>query len=756
MAIYLFTRSTKITMFRPHFRIRKMPYLLIKPLASDQPGLWFYGKIPQIPQIQLFSTYMPFANKIPNTTYEQIPEHLKIHMFTPELEILRHDELRAPFKTFSSKFILQLLEHRSNEVRLESGNSNPASRLNNGNVVRFMKLMSRLKQLFAINGDNTEVLDAVLHSQTTLSAFEAKLAAKKAAREEKATSKSRESDLGTKETYLQTPDSSELRGFAEELRILRDFELKENFGSISARELLNVLETRLESVLIKDSDAPPNPGISKGNLAKFYGLFSRLKRILAVNGGNTSFLDKLLDSQNSHEVVDKTIIATQADTLQASKSGLEDDAIPYRQVPDDMRFEEYIVELKELRYDLGKPFAAVTATDVLHAATKLSERQTDSERGVIFMKLCRNLAMLFKHNGAETSVLDHIILNSDAFAKLESRLQPQKDKTEEAQGLQSNTKYRGADHVIALLNSQSGFENLRNRSLGEDELSIQSALAQAMSKEEKSVCEQDPAEYEAIASLTPDQIRSNYGPKPEKDGHRKVGKKEIESYLKRSKEKKRMADENKWREQTAFEWSNSLYKDCRSFESRNFFNPILGNAKSARFPMFPGTGEEHEYLILSSNGQKFVSQKNPLGLNHVPEDMFAILQTLSEDDLAKFSKNVEKLRRKGWRLIGSGRTKGMLVLSRDVKRGRSRVKTLIKFLLASSGLFFIILLLLNWVIDDKMVEESADISEIAEIESEAESSDVSEEGTLLDDEGKRADVANLNAKESPRKGFFWS
>ena len=283
-------------MFRPHFRIRKMPYLPIKPLTSDQPGLWFYGKIPQIPQIQLFSTYTPFRNKIPNTTYEQIPEHLKIHMFTPELEILRHDELRAPFKTFLSKFILQLLEHRSNEVRLESGNSNPASRLNNGNVVRFMKLMSRLKQLFAINGDNTEVLDAVLHSQTALSAFEAKLAAKKAAREEKATLNLRKLNLGTKEAYLQTPDSLELRGFAGELRILRDFELKKNYGSISARELLNVLETRLERVHINDPEAPPHPGISKENLAKFYGLFSRLKRILAVNRGNTSFLDKLLDS----------------------------------------------------------------------------------------------------------------------------------------------------------------------------------------------------------------------------------------------------------------------------------------------------------------------------------------------------------------------------------------------------------------------------------------------------------------------------
>ena len=80
-------------------------------------------------------------------------------------------------------------------------------------------------------------------------------------------------------------------------------------------------------------------------------------------------------------------------------------------------------------------------------------------------------------------------------------------------------------------------------------------------------------------------------------------------------------------------------------------------SKVTKFPMFPGTGDENEYLILTSTGQQFSSPQNPLGMNHVPEDMFAIFQTLQEDELAKFLKNVEKLRKKGWRLIGAGRTK---------------------------------------------------------------------------------------------------
>ena len=54
-----------------------------------------------------------------------------------------------------------------------------------------------------------------------------------------------------------------------------------------------------------------------------------------------------------------------------------------------------------------------------------------------------------------------------------------------------------------------------------------------------------------------------------------------------------------------------------------------------------------------------------------------------------------------------------------------------------------------------MVEELTDVSDIAEIELEAEYSDRAEEGAVLDDEGNRADVANLRTEESSQKGFFW-
>ncbi|GEQ71916.1 hypothetical protein JCM33374_g5602 [Metschnikowia sp. JCM 33374] len=643
--------------------------------------------------------------------YEQIPEYLKIHMFTPELEILRHDELRAPFKHFSGDFILKLLDQRANEIRLDTANSNPASRLNNDNVVRFMKVSSRLKQLFNLNGGNTEVLDAVLHSQSALNAFEAKLAAKKSAKSAKQSilhANTRAADLYAPGPYIQIPESLGLHEFAEELSLFRSHELKKNFSDLSAQNLLHTMEKRLKEVYDDVSDAPHTQGVCKQNLVRFYNLFPKLQKLLAWNGGTTAVLDTLLESHNVFKSVDEKIQSKRARTNTREASSSLAEPAPYTQIPDDVFLEEYSEELKEVRKKLGSSFSSVSSTDILKAVSELAELNAKWDKGLVFSKLYRNLAILFAHNDGQTFVLDNVLVNSAVFDKLESRLVARGPRTQrqdqEPIGLpdsktepdleeESQTKYRGSDHVIEMLSSLNSSENGRQNPREEflhEERTFKSALAQAMSKEERNVYEKDPEEYEEIINLTSDKIRNNYRHASDAVKHKQIPREEIEKYLKKIKDEKHIADQDKWREQTAFEWSKMIYKNNRSFEAKNFFNPILSGGKGNDFPLFPGTGKENEYLILTSNGEKFRSPTNPLGMNHVPEDMFAVLQTLSETELGQFQKNVEKLRKKGWTIIGSGRTKGMLVLSREVNKRRSKVWRALKDMSASHILFWLV------------------------------------------------------------------
>lgn len=625
------------------------------------------------------------------SNYEQIPEYLKIHMFTPELEILRYDELRGPFKDFLSEYILNHLEKRANEVRLERENSNPESRLNNDNVVRFMKVLSRLKQLFGLNGGNTEVLDAVLHSQFALNAFEAKLAAKKQANQAKTRVLEPKTDLYAPGPYLQIPESLGIHDFAEELKLFKDYELKKDFREVLASELLDLMEKRLKQVYNEKREFKNGNGVNRKSLVRFYNLFPKLRKLLAWNGGATFVLDTLLDSQKVFELVDAKIYAK---IKEKSK-----EHVSYRQLPEDMLLEEYGEELEELRLKFKTPFSTVSSRQILQSVTELAELNSNSEKGLIFLKLYRNLAILFKQNNDQTFVLDSVLVNRSVFKSFESRLNSRLSSSET---LEKTTEYRGTDHVISLLNNLNGSEDIRAGLLKEEERTFQSALAQAMSKEEKDLYEKDPEEYKEISNLTSDKIRGTYHHRSDAGRSlRQVQKDEIEKYLKKSKAKKDIAEENNWREQKAFEWSNSLYKN-RSFKTHNFFDPIMGkSSKFTKFPMFPGTGDESEYLILTSTGQQFSSPQNPLGMNHVPEDMFAIFQTLQEDELAKFLKNVEKLRKKGWRLIGAGRTKGMLVLSRETRNLGWKIGKALKGFVASCVLCFISLISVNWLMEEK-------------------------------------------------------
>ncbi|OBA22363.1 hypothetical protein METBIDRAFT_152444 [Metschnikowia bicuspidata var. bicuspidata NRRL YB-4993] len=695
-------------------------------------------------------------NTSSGTQYVQIPEHIKIHMFVPELEIIRHDELRAPFRKFLGEFILKLLELRANEIRLGAKNSNPESRLNNDNVVRIMKVSSRLRQLFDLNGGNTEVLDAMLQSQSVFDAFESKVAAKKHTPIVKDGSSGAKTRLRVHGPYVETPESLALHDYAQELHSFRTHGLKSSYAEILAQLLLDSMELKLTEIGIQSGRGARSQeithGISQKNCARYFILLSKLQRLFACNGGNTAILDMLLQSHNVFELGNKGAEPAKCTDMPAStraptREGTEN--APYKQVPDDVFLEEYCMELSEVKDKLGSPFAAASMSEILQAVSELAKEHALSGTGLIYSKLYRNLVVLFKHNGGETSILDTVLVSAAVFERLEDELDmsPEPAMLKAPQG--SQNIYRGMDHVLDLLNKASmPRENCTNL-FENEERTIQSALAQAMSKEEKSVFNTDPLEYEEIVNLTSDKIRRTYRQTSDAGNLKQVQRNEIEKYLKQIKHNKQTADENKWREQTAFEWSSSLYKNHRSFEARNFFNPIWP-PKSVSFPMFPGTGEEQEYLILTSNGQRFHTQRNPLGMNHVPEDMFAILQTLSEDDLAKFLRQVEKLRKKGWRLIGSGHTQGMLVLSRELTRRGFGLGKLIKFISISCAFCFAALLSANWLVEDQAIDRHLD-----EADPDCESS--GNDGLRnISEDLKRQDLTEQAAPKSRWQRLFWA
>lgn len=621
-----------------------------------------------------------------SSTYEQIPEHLKIHMFTPELRVIREDELKKPFGSFSSNFILELLKTRSNEVRMGNANSNPDSRIDNSNIVRFMKVASRLKQLFELNGGNTEILDAVLRSQSTLDALEAKLAAKKAAAKSPRSPPAKPESLEVLPTisavkyYAQIPDASELFSFIPEVKELRS-KLGEDFANVSSSRVLEVLESYS----------------STARLAEFK---YHLEKLLDKNGGATIALDLLIQSQAAFDRFENRVKLSLVPPLQsASASKILETSISgsspsraYKQVPDDCSLHEYQEELLALRAELGTDFVKCTSWDVLKAASRLSK--ADNTEGLEFGKLYRNLALLFKYNNEETFVLDNVLLNVAAAQKVEQRISSRPNQ-ESLKGV-----YRKIDHVFALLEKHNK-ATLPANSLAPD-LDTSSQIG-SLSREEQIVFDESEEELSSIKNLTAESIRESYAKAPPQVP---LGDKElVEQYLRQVKQRSDEAEERLWRQKEAFEWSEHALVSHRSLEAKNFFNTASNTKRRFSFPMFLGSDPDLEYLVLTANGQQYLTAENPLGVTYVPRDMFAILKTLPESDLSKFAGNVEKLRKRNWRLIGGGKNEGMLVLSRSKTTPKLIVRKLIKGALLGSGFCFLLLLAVDFFLTDTGLPE---------------------------------------------------
>lgn len=649
----------------------------------------------------------------PETVYLEIPEHLKLHTLHDELLHLRHAVLAAPFTSFTASEIQTALLRYLEDLDASPGVGSEGG-VSKG---KLRKLYARLKDLFAHNGGNTEVLDAVLGSQSVFEKFEAR----RATANEKRQFESQ--NLYAPGEYIQIPENLGLYDYVKELEIFKNDELRSSFRNFTAERVLGLLHKRIDEIYKGLPNSNLASRFTSENLVRFIKLEGKLKKLLAWNGGVTDILDTIIHSQNvfSHFEAKKEVGKQSAETPKE-----------YRQIPSNMVLEEFASELSDVRSDLGKLFADSSTEEVLSSTLKLADAAKSTDEAIIFRKLHQNLKVLFKHNNNHAFVLDQVLQSSSVFASLEKKLaeagtkesrpsfEAQSIKVEPASDDVIGNKFNMSDFLRSDENASSSNEgkyddnSAEETILKQDEAIIADAVELALSAEEKKIFDEDRTELDAIRNLTAQKIRDTYKrstpPKEPVEG----AKENLLNFLKKSSDESKIVAEREWREQKAYEWSKSMCNSQRSLDRKNFFDPSAGVSVSKRIPMFPSAANRsQEFLVLTLAGQSFVSSENPLGNKHVPEDMFTVLQRFSDAELKQLSRSIRDLQKRNWKLIGGGKgSNKMVVLSRPVGGRARNFAGKVKSLLAITGFAFVALVGVDsWFEDSKVaaapLQESA-------------------------------------------------
>lgn len=301
--------------------------------------------------------------------YVQIPEDSNIHEFVTELSAFKEEILGG--NNFSGYSRNDLLDLYASWVSHRYSDSIP-----------HLKLQRSLETLLKNNGGYTFVLDSIINSHKVFSEVE--------------------KSIKTKSDYVQIPDELELHKFTDELCIVKNLLLKgQEFKSSTLSDVLQTLQNAIaDELLVEIQD----------NLFNFIRLEGRLRKLFAINGGYVAILDTLLHSQSVFDNLDKNI------------SG-KTKATDYKQIPDDFLLEDYIVDLMQLRTEIGSSFRDTDASSILAKLALMAtmEKKYNLEKRLILRKLYRVLSVLFKHNGNQTFILDNVILNGEVFGQFEGR-----------------------------------------------------------------------------------------------------------------------------------------------------------------------------------------------------------------------------------------------------------------------------------------------------------------------------------------------
>lgn len=318
------------------------------------------------------------SSKVKSDIVSKMIEELPKYSY--ELEIFKIDELKKNYVDVDFKEMLFILDKRIKEV-LSNLNSNPSSRINGGNVERFLLLQRILSDIYHHDGHSANT-SGIEEPQFNLSQLDKLI------------------------TYTQIPDQFNISEYSNDLEYLRQH-LNKPFANCSIDEILMKLEE-----LVDESSGKL---VLDKNLIK---LSLKLQHLFRINGGDTGILDTVVHNQQ------------QFDNFE---SKLKSDS-PYYQIPDGLGIHSYIKELTELRQDvLGDEFKHFSSDEVLTLLDNFVATNGNHAHIYCFIELYHKLKTLFLINNGNTEVLDTVLHSQCEFERFESKLAThQEESTQEA------------------------------------------------------------------------------------------------------------------------------------------------------------------------------------------------------------------------------------------------------------------------------------------------------------------------------------
>ncbi|CAH6718304.1 hypothetical protein CLIB1444_01S03774 [[Candida] jaroonii] len=587
------------------------------------------------------------------TEYIQIPDNIPIHKFSAQLSDIKSQLKRNDFESSSSYEILStLLRYRDSQSNEES-----VSKLNT--------LYSLLNDLFRVNGNQTSVLDRINHSESHFKEFETKLNSKT------------DKDV----VYKQVPDSFNLEEYHAELNQLRNI-IGRNFKDEQAGVILEVL-------LTLSSDE------RRFNLTKrinFSKLYSNLVRLFQHNGNQTFILDNVLLSNEVFE---------QFESNKSLKIIKESDK--YREL-----FKEHGENLEYLFnktklinydlidfYDLRKDEFDDKCDNLLakvkiennyqyvnfyYLVKKLESMVEDDQLTLpIIARLLELNRKGVEWNGQsiediKTEIhgfIDTITKNRDLFSPVEDvreSIEVPVEKFDINDFKDSESTFESPAEIKGKYNDPKAFK----------------VTESSVSDEENELFERNEIFHGKEPDSEVKKLRSTYETKP-------FNELTIQDYLENVNEQKKLKQEELFRQKNAFEWS----KNNGRLEEKDFFNPL----QVEKFSNLPK--KNVNYLLLTIDGKKIISNENPLE-NREFDDVITIFNKFPKSEMNHFIKNINKLNRNDWKLIGGiNESEKYLVFIKTKSKGfLSKLITKLKSLFAIAGATFTSLILINWWLDD--------------------------------------------------------
>lgn len=515
-------------------------------------------------------------------------------------------------------------------------------------------------------------------------------------------------------SYKQIPDDFHIEQFIEELRLVKN-ELQSDFKAFEAKDIITTIQWMLTKEFTDEQ---------KDNLDK---LLSNLVVLFKYQGDNTEILDIVVNSSSVFERFE-------------SKNGKSSDKT-YKQVPDNFQLEEYYNELNQLKLKLGNKFCNANSEQILLTLKDMSNDKKifNLAKRTNFTKLYGNLVSLFKHNGGETFILDNVLINREMFDEFESN-KPKRVNNEFSKVLEYS------EYIDTFFDRTefNNFELIDYYELTLDEFNHKCNEFLEWSKQQDSYsdrCKEFIMELQGLVKndimnlAILSQVRS-------KASDIDVVKADIRTFMTRVLENK------------------NLYNDVRENTDIPNTKFDIADFKDVKIDLLAEApvNNKGKYLTLTIDGQKIITNTNPLG-NIEPQEMISVLNKFPKADRNKFIKEINQLTKYDWKVIAGSIDDELLVFTKE-KLERSYFDK-VKSLFALAGATFVLMIGVNWYLDDIDVSESKnnqyvpdnveDNKEVKEIDSET----LNKDNTAIANSSQQEQDPHQELDQTVKAGWFW-